>query len=143
MTGANRRTVLLGVGAGVTVAVAGCGGDNGATPPETGEPTAPATSPDGEDGALAKVADVPVGGGVVLAELGVVLTQPKDGEFKGFSATCTHRGCTVKEVVDGTINCGCHGSRFRVADGEVSIGPATKPLPKVEIKVEGEEIVRA
>ncbi|MGH3734055.1 MAG: Rieske (2Fe-2S) protein [Micromonosporaceae bacterium] len=146
MTGANRRAVLLGAGAvGVSAAVAACGGDdNTATPGATESPT-DASSPTPEDtgGPLAKVSDVPVGGGVVLGEQGVVVTQPKQGEFKGFSSTCTHRGCTVKDVAGGTINCECHGSKFAVADGAVKNGPATKALPAVEIKVEGEEILRA
>ena len=84
---------------------------------------------------LAAVADVPVGGGVVLADRDVVVTQPVSGTFKAFSATCTHQGCAVSEVANGTINCPCHGSRFTVADGSVAAGPATKPLPEKTVAV--------
>lgn len=52
---------------------------------------------------IAKTADVPVGSGVIVGE--VVVTQATAGDFKGFSSTCTHAGCAVNEVVDGTINC--------------------------------------
>ena len=79
---------------------------------------------------MAAVADVPVGGGIVLADQDLVVTQPVAGTFKGFSATCTHQGCKVKEVVGGTINCPCHGSKFAVADGTPTAGPAKKPLPE-------------
>jgi Rieske Fe-S protein len=71
------------------------------------------------------------------------VTQPVAGTFKGFSATCTHQGCKVKEVVGGTINCPCHGSRFSVVTGAVVNGPATSPLPPVNVKVQGTSIVQA
>jgi Rieske Fe-S protein len=89
------------------------------------------------------VADVPVGGGVVLAAQGLVVTQPQAGTFKAFSATCTHQGCTVTEVKGGTINCPCHGSKFAVADGSPTAGPAKKPLPETAVRVQGSSIVRA
>jgi Rieske Fe-S protein len=91
---------------------------------------APPAAPTGEGTVLAAVPDVPVGGGVVLADRDVVITQPVSGTFKAFSATCTHQGCAVSEVANGTINCPCHGSRFAVADGSVTAGPATTPLPE-------------
>jgi len=49
----------------------------------------------------------------------------------------------VTAVKDGTINCTCHGSKFSIEDGSVATGPATKPLAKVEVTVEGDEIVTA
>jgi Rieske Fe-S protein len=64
-----------------------------------------------------------------------VITQPTRGVFLAFSATCTHQGCTVRAVAGGTINCLCHGSRFRIADGSVAGGPATQPLPPLPILV--------
>jgi Rieske Fe-S protein len=90
---------------------------------------------------LSPVADVPVGGGVVLADRDVVVTQPVSGTFKAFSATCTHQGCAVSEVANGTINCPCHGSRFAVADGTVTAGPATTPLPEKTVAVQDNAVV--
>ena len=99
----------------------------------------PATAGAGAN-AVAAVADVPVGGGIVLAAQDLVVTQPVAGTFKGFSATCTHQGCKVAEVKGGTINCPCHGSKFEVADGAVRTGPANKPLPYRSLKVDGDQI---
>jgi Rieske Fe-S protein len=90
--------------------------------------------------ALTSTSDIPVGGGTVFAEQDVVITQPEAGEFRAFSATCTHQGCPVTEVTDGTINCNCHGSKFAVADGSVVDGPADSPLPERGISVTGEQI---
>ena len=78
---------------------------------------------------------VPVGGGTIVAAHGVVVTQPSAGVFAAFSATCTHLGCTVRAVAGGTINCFCHGSRFRITDGSVAGGPAPRPLPRVPLIV--------
>jgi Rieske Fe-S protein len=84
---------------------------------------------------MISTAEVPEGGGTILAARGVVVTQPSAGVFVAFSATCPHRGCTVRAVAAGTINCFCHGSRFRITDGSVAGGPATEPLPRVPIVV--------
>src|SRR6266481_3954195 len=92
---------------------------------------------------LAGTSDVPVGGGKILTDKKIVLTQPKSREFHGFSAVCTHAGCTVGSVSGGTINCPCHGSRFNISTGAVVNGPATSPLPAVSIKVQGTSIVQA
>jgi Rieske Fe-S protein len=141
---ANRRTVLLGAVGASTALAAGCGGGE-AQPHSGGKPGTPETSPtEAADGgvALAKVADVPVGGGLVLAEERVVLTQPVEGTIKGFSSICTHYGCTLSNVDHGTINCGCHGSKFDPATGAVRHGPATTGLPEVEVRVEDGEISR-
>jgi Rieske Fe-S protein len=161
-----RRTVLLGAGAvGIAGVLAACGGDESgsaddptAEPPEdtdagpTEVPTDEATDDEptedagddesGGDGLVA-TSEVPVGGGVILADEDVVVTQPAEGEFRGFSATCTHQGCTLADVADGVIQCECHGSRFSIEDGAVENGPATQPLPEVAINVESDQIVRA
>lgn len=110
-------------------------------PETTGNTTAPGTTePQGGGGdALAATADVPVGGGMILADKEIVITQPKAGEFKAFSAICTHQGCIVDEVSGGTINCPCHGSKFKL-DGSVSQGPASTPLSSRAVKVSGDQI---
>jgi Rieske Fe-S protein len=89
---------------------------------------------------IAKTADVPVGSGVIVGA--VVVTQPAAGDFKGFSSKCTHKGCTVNKIADGTIDCPCHGSKFHL-DGSVAHGPATEPLETKAIAVKGDSIVSA
>ena len=84
---------------------------------------------------------MPVGGGVV--EDDVVLTQPTEGEFRAFTAVCTHAQCLVTGVADGTINCPCHGSQYSIEDGSVVGGPAPAPLAAVDFTVVGDQIVLA
>ncbi|KAB2349158.1 Rieske (2Fe-2S) protein [Actinomadura rudentiformis] len=132
--GNTRRGVLIGVGlAGAAGVVAACGGsddsgDNG---------SAGQQSPTGGGGgaALAQASEIPVGGGKVFKDQKVVVVQPTQGTFKAFSAVCTHRSCPVDEVAGGTINCPCHGSKFKIADGSVAGGPATKPLEEKQVTV--------
>ncbi len=85
--------------------------------------------------AIIPAAAIPVGGGVIFPEHSVVITQPEAGTFAAFSSVCPHRQCAVKAVAAGTINCFCHGSRFRITDGSVVGGPAPQPLSRVRIVV--------
>lgn len=134
----SRRRVLHGA-AGLGVlgiagpALAGCGGDDPAE-----------VTPSAGSVALPAAADVPVGGGVVVeGDEPVVVTQPTEGNFKAFSAVCTHQGCTVGEVTDNVIACPCHGSKFNAETGEVVEGPAEEALASVEIVVDGDQITLA
>ncbi|WP_411760725.1 Rieske (2Fe-2S) protein [Streptomyces tunisiensis] len=133
-TRATRRTVLLASGAAALAAGCGSGDGGGGDSPDT----------EGSAGQeLLPVADVPVGGGRILGAEEIVVTQPEEGEFRAFSAICTHQRCLVSEVADGTINCPCHGSRFNITDGSVERGPATRPLPEERITVDGNTVRRA
>ncbi|GAA1589370.1 hypothetical protein GCM10009789_48790 [Kribbella sancticallisti] len=111
-----------------------------APPPATTQPTSKAPVSQGTTGtapgpaALAQVADIPAGGGVILKEQNVVLCKDASGKVSAFSAICTHQGCVVTDVADGTINCPCHGSKFDAASGERVAGPAKKPLPPVSVQ---------
>ncbi|MGP9021640.1 Rieske (2Fe-2S) protein [Streptomyces sp. BR1] len=134
METATTRRAVLAAAAG-SAALAGCGkSDN------TSGGTGSTQQGAGGGGVLAKTSDIPVGGGKVFAAEKVVVTQPESGTFKAFSAICTHMGCTVKDVSNGTINCPCHGSKYRVADASVASGPAPRPLPSERITVENNSI---
>lgn len=136
MNTTTRRTVITGAGAAALAAtLPGCAEyDEGG-----GAASAPASVPPPGQ-ALAKTADIPVGGGKIFEQAKVVVTQPAAGTFKCFSAVCTHQSCLVTSVDGGTINCSCHGSKFKVEDGSVANGPAASPLPAQPIKVSGDAI---
>jgi Rieske Fe-S protein len=86
------------------------------------------------------LADIPVGGGVVVAEPPVVLTQPTAGEVKAFTSICPHQGCKVSEVTNNEIYCPCHGSKFSALDGSVIQGPATEGLAAAAVAVDGTKV---
>ena len=158
MTAINRRRALTGsaaIAVGVPV-LAACGSDDeptatdpssSTTPsPSDESPTEPSTdgteTPSGA-AALASASTVPVGGCFVNAEAKIVVTQPTEGDFKAFSAVCTHQGCLVESSSEGDIPCPCHGSRFSLEDGSPQSGPASAPLEAVEITVDGDSITEA
>ncbi|PRX90921.1 Rieske (2Fe-2S) protein [Allonocardiopsis opalescens] len=143
--GLSRRTALsaLGVG-GLALGLAACSGQPGEAPPTGADGGGESTSgqPSAQPGEpVAATADVPVGGGVVLADQGIVLTQPEEGVFHAFTAVCTHAGCTVSEVAGGSIVCACHGSEFSAADGSPTAGPAQQPLEEFPVEVSGGNVV--
>jgi len=155
----SRRTLLACAGAACAAALAGCarynsnsGGVAGSQPAQPAQASTSAAAPAGSgSGAaasngppvLAKTADIPVGGGKVLADKKIVITQPQAGSFHAFTAVCTHQGCIVDSVSGGTINCPCHGSKFNITNGSVVNGPAASPLAPVGIQVQGSSIVQA
>jgi Rieske Fe-S protein len=134
-----RRAALAGAGlAGLTATLAACGG--GGSSPSSSPASGSGQAASSGSAALASTSEIPVGGGKVFSAEKVVVTQPTAGEFKGFSAVCTHLGCLVDKVASGTIDCPCHGSKYSVKNGSVVSGPAPKPLPAQAIKVTGGKI---
>jgi Rieske Fe-S protein len=133
------RGGLITLGAAVVGYVVARAGDLGQET-GTGAANAYGTAPSGGS-PLAAVDDVPAGGGLVLADQGVVLVRGEGDDVRAFSSTCTHQGCPVSEVTGGRILCPCHGSAFDAETGAVVQGPATAALPKVEVTVEDGEVL--
>jgi len=84
---------------------------------------------------LGMAAEIPVGGGKIYTAAKVVVTQPSQGEYKAFSAICTHVGCLCNQVANGTIDCPCHGAKFKITDGSVVTGPAPTALAAKNVTV--------
>jgi Rieske Fe-S protein len=152
--------MLAGVGlVGLAGAVTACGGgsssagasENGvASPAATAGAASTAAGAGAASGsaaatgqALAATSKIPVGSGTVFPGPKVVVTQPTAGEFKAFSAVCTHMGCIVNSVSNGTIDCPCHGSQYNITTGAVVAGPAPRPLPAQPITVSGGSVFLA
>ncbi len=148
----SRRTMLRGVAVGGVALplLAACGGGDstsssdssgGTSESSGGDSASPSTSASaGGGGTTVAAADVPVGGGTILKDEKLVVTQPSKGDFKAFSAICTHQKCIVGSVEGGEIVCPCHGSHFSIKDGSAVRGPATKPLEAKQAEVTGSEV---
>ncbi len=154
---ATRRTVLRGAliagvatpllaacssggGGKSSTAAAGTGGGGGGAAREVPAPVVPGRGTAAAPPRLSPTtSDIPKGSGKIFGTEGVVVTQPKAGEFKGFTNICTHMGCPVHDVTT-TINCICHGSEYSITDGSVVRGPATVALAAKPLKVSGKDI---
>jgi Rieske Fe-S protein len=137
----SRRTVLTtgatvaGVAVGA-VALTACGSSDDSKSGTAQAPIAAGTQ-------LVALADVPVGEAkAAKAPDGsdVIVARTSDSAVAAFSAICTHQGCTVAPK-GADLVCPCHGSVFNALTGEVKQGPANKPLPPVQVKVENGKVV--
>jgi nitrite reductase/ring-hydroxylating ferredoxin subunit len=93
-------------------------------------------------GPLTAVADVPVGGGVVVND--VLVVQPVAGTLKAFDAHCAHKGTIVRAPdASGVVVCPAHGASYMAADGSLVKGPATRGLDAIPVKVVNGKVLRA
>lgn len=130
----SRRQILLatGAGAGSIAMLSACG---------PGEE--PAEAPSGE--ALIGLSEIDVGASTAVEVSSgaiVLLTRTGEEEVLGFSAVCTHQGCTVRPQ-ESDFYCPCHGSRFDMTTGDATSGPAVDALERVEVEVRDGEVFTA
>ncbi len=72
-----------------------------------------------------------------------ILLVNLDGNYYAIGNMCTHMSCPLsKGTLKGeNIECVCHGSIFELKTGNVVRGPADKPEPKYDVKVEDGKIL--
>ena len=70
-----------------------------------------------------------------------ILVRTPSGEFKAFSATCTHLDCIVQYRPDmKQIWCACHNGQYNLSGQNVG-GPPPRPLEEFVVNTRGDEIV--
>jgi len=141
---ATRRSFVVATGSTLAGALAGCGGGGGASP---SSPSTPAPTP-GPSGELrlplmgvgeTVAASVILVGGLVTP---LAVTRLSEAEAVTVSRVCTHQACTVAlpGAPGATLDCPCHGSRFRT-NGQVVNGPAARALSQFPTRIVGNEVV--
>ena len=92
----------------------------------------------------ASLSDLPVNSAKIFRfnKNPVILVHTTSGQFKAFSARCTHLGCIVQYRSEGTphFECNCHGSQFDL-NGKNIAGPAPQPLAPFRVKIEESSII--
>jgi Rieske Fe-S protein len=90
---------------------------------------------------IAAVAEVAPGQAKGFAAGGVLGYLINDHhQLVAVSALCTHMGCRLKTTQGPLgLRCLCHGSRFSV-DGAILAGPASVPLPRIALRIEGDRV---
>ncbi len=105
-------------------------------------PAAGANEASGGKVLVGTTAEIPAGGGKVVAmgsKPAIVVAD--GGGYKAFSAICTHLGCVVSwNDLSGVIECPCHGGKFNPSSGAVVGGPPPTPLTPITVSVEGDQI---
>ena len=71
-----------------------------------------------------------------------IMLYKKGEQVYALSDRCSHRGCPLHlgQVNDLLLECSCHGSIFRLSDGEVLRGPATVPAPTYEVRCQNGKV---
>ena len=71
----------------------------------------------------------------------VLLVRLESGEFRAFSATCTHLDCIVQYRGDlEHIWCACHNGHYDLSGRNLS-GPPPRPLSSFAVNIVNDEIV--
>ena len=134
-----RGIIASAVGVSAVAALSACSNEvsNLTSTPAPEEPSTSASV------AVAKTSDIPMGSGKKFDVDGVqiLITQPRAGEFRGFSAVCTHAGFVMSNMANSEIKCDNHGAVYSADDGSVLSGPAPRALGKVTVTVEGDDVL--
>lgn len=72
-----------------------------------------------------------------------VLLVNLGGTFYAIGNRCTHMSCLLSDgTLEGeSVKCVCHDSFFDLKTGNVAKGPARKPEPVFQVKVEGDQVL--
>ncbi len=70
-----------------------------------------------------------------------ILIQTPAGEYRAYTAICTHLDCTVQYRSDEKmIWCACHNGRYDLTGKNIS-GPPPRPLEEFHVNVRGDDII--
>ena len=113
---------------------------------DTQTPSAPEQTPlQGDAVVIAQVSALAAGEGFNFKSkdgTDAILFKTKDEKVYALSRICTHEGCSVDfDLAQNKLICPCHGATYEAADGNVISGPTQKSLKKINVKIDGDNIV--
>lgn len=103
----------------------------------------PPPQPSSGQAVVGKLEDFPVGAvkTVIVEERPVLVFRAADGQFRAFSALCTHLQCVVRYVPERTqIECPCHGGIYSL-EGENIAGPPPRPLAELAVLISDGSVI--
>ncbi len=95
--------------------------------------------------AIAGREEIPVGGSKVFhypsSDDPCLLVRLEPERYVAFGQKCTHLGCPVHfRAAERQIYCPCHEGWFNAEDGRVLAGPPSRPLPRIALETQGEQV---
>jgi nitrite reductase/ring-hydroxylating ferredoxin subunit len=95
---------------------------------------------------VARVGEMPVGGVKTFAYPSsaepCILVRTADDTYVAYSQKCTHLSCAVVYAKDqNRLECPCHKGFFSIVDGAVLAGPPQRPLRRVMLQRQGDELL--
>ena len=91
----------------------------------------------------AKLSEVPPNSGKIFkfGNKPGILVHTASGEFKAFSAVCTHLECIVQYKEDTKqIWCACHNGQYNLSGQNIG-GPPPRPLEEFKVNTRGDDVV--
>jgi Rieske Fe-S protein len=71
-----------------------------------------------------------------------ILFKTKDEKVYALSRICTHEGCSVEfDLAQNKLICPCHGATYEAPDGNVISGPTQRNLKKINVKIDGDNVL--
>jgi len=138
-----RRVFVVTTGATVAGTFAGCGGGGSSPSSPSAPPTAPPISGEIRVPLMGVGETVTASANLVGGlQTPLAVTRVSQTEVVAVSRICTHMSCTVNLPTSsgGTLDCPCHGSRFRTT-GQVVNGPAARALFQFPARIQGNEVI--
>jgi len=94
---------------------------------------------------VAFASSIPVGGSKLFSypteEDPCILVRQANGDLVAYSQVCTHLSCAViHNEKENVLFCPCHHGYFTVDEGRPYAGPPTRPLPRIKLEQQGNEI---
>jgi Rieske Fe-S protein len=94
---------------------------------------------------VALASSIPVGGSKLFyyptEEDPCIIVRQANGDLVAYSQVCTHLSCAViHNEKENALFCPCHHGYFTVDEGRPYAGPPTRPLPRIKLEQQGNEI---
>jgi Rieske Fe-S protein len=92
----------------------------------------------------ARINEIPLNSAkiVKLGEKPLIVVHTQSGDYRAFSAVCTHLGCIVEYRGEkgGYFHCNCHGGEYDLNGKNIS-GPPPRPLMPYPVSIKAQDVI--
>ena len=145
--GSRRNLLKIGAISAVSFVITACTKAVSGTSESTSEPVVEdtQTSSQGGEVVIAQVSALVAGEGFNFKAndgTDAILFKTKDEKVYALSRICTHEGCSVNfDMSKNILICPCHGAEYESGEGNVISGPTQRNLKKINVKVDGDNVL--